>query len=326
MPQGIGMSTRWMSGWGLKFFDYDNDGNLDLMIANGFPDDLVDELSHQVTYKEPLLLFRNDGKNFKNVSALNGPVFEKSFAARGLAIGDFNNDGAVDVLVSVNDGAPVLLRNNSARNSGLPAARWMRKPRTYTGPEHALRAIAEYYRRDLWVDAAMAAIKNSGVDHIDSIYVGCMSGGLFTGQEHIGAIMADYLGQRHIAAARVESACASGGISFRQAFIEVASGMSDIVMAGGVEKMTDLGVNTVSDILGGAGDQGAEGDGTRDRESCAQQWHGATSSQRWNGDDRQCGRGLEGVAGVRHDARAMLTEARARCKRDGAGENRWARP
>ena len=61
-PTGIGMATRWMSGWGLKFFDYDNDGDLDLMLANGFPDDLVDESSQQVTYKEPLLLFQNEGK------------------------------------------------------------------------------------------------------------------------------------------------------------------------------------------------------------------------------------------------------------------------
>jgi len=117
MPQGIGMSTRWMSGWGLKFFDYDNDGNLDLMVADGFPDDLVEELSHQVTYKEPLLLFRNEGKTFKDISAQSGPVFSKSFAARGLAIGDFNNDGAVDVLISINDAAPLLLRNNVGRGN-----------------------------------------------------------------------------------------------------------------------------------------------------------------------------------------------------------------
>jgi enediyne biosynthesis protein E4 len=117
MQQGIGMATRWMSGWGLKFFDYDNDGELDLILANGFPDDLVEEFSHQVTFKEPLLLFRNQGKSFRNVSAESGTVFAKSFAARGLAVGDFDNDGGVDVLVSVNDAAPVLLRNNLAKRN-----------------------------------------------------------------------------------------------------------------------------------------------------------------------------------------------------------------
>jgi enediyne biosynthesis protein E4 len=112
MQTGIGMATRWMSGWGLKFFDYDNDGNLDLILANGFPDDLVEEISHEVTYKEPLLLFQKQGPAYKNVSAQSGPVFSQSFPARGLAIGDFNNDGAVDVLISNNDAAPILLRNN----------------------------------------------------------------------------------------------------------------------------------------------------------------------------------------------------------------------
>jgi len=117
MPLGIGMATRWMSGWGLKFFDYDNDGNLDLFLANGFPDDLVEEFSSQVKYQEPLLLFQNTGKEFKDVSQQSGPVFAKAFSARGLALGDFNNDGAVDVLVSVNDGAPLLLRNNAGKQN-----------------------------------------------------------------------------------------------------------------------------------------------------------------------------------------------------------------
>jgi enediyne biosynthesis protein E4 len=117
MQDGIGMATRWMSGWGLKFFDYDNDGELDLILCNGFPDDLIDDLKTQVTWQEPLLLFHNDGKKFIDVSAQSGPVFSKDFAARGLAIGDFNNDGAVDVLVSVNDAAPVLLKNNAAKGS-----------------------------------------------------------------------------------------------------------------------------------------------------------------------------------------------------------------
>jgi hypothetical protein len=120
MELGIGMATRSISGWGLKFFDYDNDGNLDLFLANGHPDDLIEEVYSGVKYNEPLLLFQNTGTGFKNISAQSGPAFAKSFSARGMAIGDFNNDGAVDVLISVNDGAPVLLRNNNVgRNHWL---------------------------------------------------------------------------------------------------------------------------------------------------------------------------------------------------------------
>jgi hypothetical protein len=117
MPAGIGMATRWMSGWGLKFFDYDNDGDLDLLLANGFPDDLVGEYSHEVTYQEPLLLFKKQGEFFTNVSAQSGPIFQQIFPARGLAIGDFNNDGAVDVLIANNDAAPLLLKNNAAKEN-----------------------------------------------------------------------------------------------------------------------------------------------------------------------------------------------------------------
>jgi hypothetical protein len=117
MPMGIGMLTRWMSGWGLKFFDYDNDGDLDLILSNGFPDDLIDKISKSVTWKEPLLLLHREGKTYRNVSAQSGPVFAKTFPARGLAIGDFNNDGGVDVLISNNDAAPLLLRNNVGRGN-----------------------------------------------------------------------------------------------------------------------------------------------------------------------------------------------------------------
>lgn len=109
--------------------------------------------------------------------------------------------------------------------------------------------------RDLFVDAASAAIKSAKVDHIDSLYVGCMSGGLFVGQEHLGALMADYLGMAGIPAMRVESACASGGMAFRAAFLEVASGASDIVMASGVEKMTDVSGDGATDALATAADQ-----------------------------------------------------------------------
>ena len=62
--------------------------------------------------------------------------------------------------------------------------------------------------KDIFVEAALKAIDDAGVDHIDSIYVGAMSGGLFVGQEHLGAVMADYLGMAPVPATRVESACA----------------------------------------------------------------------------------------------------------------------
>jgi hypothetical protein len=120
LPTGIGSTTRLLSGWGLKFFDYDNDGNLDLLLCNGHPDDTVDKRTESVKYLEPMLLFRNTGKGFENVSAQSGPIFSKPLAARGMALGDFDNDGAVDVLVAVNNAAPVLLRNNvGAKNHWL---------------------------------------------------------------------------------------------------------------------------------------------------------------------------------------------------------------
>lgn len=113
-PMGLGRLTRLMSGWGVKFFDYDNDVNFDLFIANGHPDDKIEVHSSHVSYREPLLLFHNAGHTLENVSSVAGPAFSQSFAARGMAIGDFNNDGDVDVLVTLNDGPPLLLKNVSA--------------------------------------------------------------------------------------------------------------------------------------------------------------------------------------------------------------------
>jgi enediyne biosynthesis protein E4 len=111
----IGQATMLMSGWGLKFFDYDNDGNLDLLLCNGHPDPSVAERFPGLRYEEPMMLFRYDGKHFKDVSAQSGPIFGKNLAGRGLALGDFDNDGSVDLLVATNDGPPVLLRNNAGR-------------------------------------------------------------------------------------------------------------------------------------------------------------------------------------------------------------------
>ena len=110
--------------------------------------------------------------------------------------------------------------------------------------------------RDLFVEAATGALESAGAETVDSIYVGNMSGGQFVGQEHLGPLMADHLGMAGVAAARVESACASGGIALRTGFIEVASGVSDLVLVAGVEKMTD-GADTTN-ILATASDQELE--------------------------------------------------------------------
>ncbi|MBU0754996.1 MAG: thiolase domain-containing protein [Planctomycetes bacterium] len=109
--------------------------------------------------------------------------------------------------------------------------------------------------RDIFVESALSAIDDAGVDHIDAMYVGCMSSGLFVAQEHLGSLLPDYLGMNPTPCTRVESACASGGLAFRQAFIDVASGMSDIVLAGGVEKMTDVDGGGATYALATASDQ-----------------------------------------------------------------------
>jgi len=116
-PGEIGSATRLLSGWGLRFFDYDNDGDPDLILANGHPDDMVEIQSLKVKYKEPLLMFENVNGSFKNVSAISGPVFSKDFPARGLSVGDYDNDGDLDVLIINNGAAPVLLRNEGGNQN-----------------------------------------------------------------------------------------------------------------------------------------------------------------------------------------------------------------
>src|SRR5258706_44162 len=93
--------------------------------------------------------------------------------------------------------------------------------------------------RDLSVAAATSAMRDASVDELDGMYVGAMSPGLFVEQEPLSSLLADYLGALPVPCVRVESACASGGVAFRSAFFEVASGASDVVLAAGVEKMTD---------------------------------------------------------------------------------------
>jgi acetyl-CoA C-acetyltransferase len=113
--------------------------------------------------------------------------------------------------------------------------------------------------RDMVAEAGVMAIDDAKAtgEQIDALYVGNMSGGRFVEQEHIGALIADCAGlsRLHIPSTRVEAACASGGLALRQAVLAVASGYHDIVIAAGVEKMTDVSSGTAADALAAAADR-----------------------------------------------------------------------
>ena len=107
--------TRTSVGWGTHLLDYDNDGNLDLMTVNGHVIEVIESLQPQVKFKQRPLLLHNTGSGvFEDVSWSAGPAFSRSYVGRGLAIGDWDNDGAMDAIFTCVGDRPVLLRNNAA--------------------------------------------------------------------------------------------------------------------------------------------------------------------------------------------------------------------
>jgi acetyl-CoA C-acetyltransferase len=108
---------------------------------------------------------------------------------------------------------------------------------------------------DLIAESALLALDDAGIDKVDAMYIGCMSSGLFTDQEHLASIGPDYTGICPTPGIRVESACSSGGVAFRSGFLHVASGFSDIVMVLGVEKMNDVDGARATFALATAADQ-----------------------------------------------------------------------
>jgi acetyl-CoA C-acetyltransferase len=109
----------------------------------------------------------------------------------------------------------------------------------------------------LFVEAGARSIDDAGIDgrDIDAIFVGNMSGGRFIDQEHVSALIADHAGLNPVPSTRVEAACASGGLALRSASMAILSGMHDIVVAGGVEKMTDVLTEHTTQTLATAADQ-----------------------------------------------------------------------
>ena len=119
LPSGLAGFTRSFVGWGVQFLDYDNDGSLDLAIVNGHINEVVERTRHDVSYREPPLLLHNDGRgNFENVAQVAGPVFQNRFRARGLTVGDLDNDGRPDIIFTCLNDSPVLLRNTAAGTGG----------------------------------------------------------------------------------------------------------------------------------------------------------------------------------------------------------------
>ena len=110
---GLGGMTLLNSGWGLRFLDYDNDGWKDLLVAQAHVMDTIDLTYPQLHYREPMLLARNTGRGFIDVSSESGAIFRQPWASRGMAIGDIDNDGRLDAVVTENGGPIHILRNET---------------------------------------------------------------------------------------------------------------------------------------------------------------------------------------------------------------------
>jgi len=111
--------------------------------------------------------------------------------------------------------------------------------------------------RSLTIEAGIKALSDAGVpgERVDALYTGCMSGDMFVKQGHIASLIADYGGLLPVPSTRVESACASGGLALRQGLMAIASGFANIVVVGGVEKMTDALGSQTTGYLASAADQ-----------------------------------------------------------------------
>jgi hypothetical protein len=111
--------TKSYVGWGVRFFDYDNDGDLDLVIITGHINQMIELTRKDVMYQERPLLLENNGQGiFRDASHEAGPVFQARYSGRGMAIGDFDNDGDSDLAFTRLGDRPILLRNVQGQSNG----------------------------------------------------------------------------------------------------------------------------------------------------------------------------------------------------------------
>ncbi len=116
-PSGLGHQAFNLSGFGVRFVDYDNDGRRDLFLVNGHVLDNIALQHPRTKHAEPKLVFRNTAGRFRNVTAQLGPDLAEQRVSRAAAFGDYDNDGDIDVLVSNNGQAPQLLRNDGGNRN-----------------------------------------------------------------------------------------------------------------------------------------------------------------------------------------------------------------
>ena len=117
LTSGVGEISQLHSGWSLRFLDYDNDGWKDVLIAQGHDLDTIEKSFPQLHYREPMMLLRNTGKKFVDVSAVSGTAFQDAWVGRGMAIGDIDNDGRIDAVVTTNGGPAHVLLNRTVTSN-----------------------------------------------------------------------------------------------------------------------------------------------------------------------------------------------------------------
>lgn len=177
---GVAQITLLYSGWGTRFLDADNDGWRDLFVAQSHVLDTIEKTTSYLKYKQTPLLMRGlpakSGKphSFSNVSASAGVAFNQTYAARGAAFGDLDNDGDTDIILGVTDGAPVILRNDGTKNHWLGLS--LNGPKSHRSGTGARIVITDTTGRKQFFDATNSGSYLSSSDPRLLVGLGAVTG------------------------------------------------------------------------------------------------------------------------------------------------------